>query len=556
MNDAPQAGAFTAEYVTQADPLPESWLRALPPVADCLRPYQRRQVEQTNQALESGYRRILLQGATGSGKTHIISAIVAAACAADIPVLILATRTRLVRQLHERLEAFGIRHGTIAAPLPNLRDYSAKVQVASVDTLHRRSVVARTAPMPPAGLVIFDEAHLATADTRLAILDHYADAIRIGFTATPARKSGRSLGAAFDCLILGPSIRELTSAGMLVGLRIFNTPIASSKELQALPKDTDNDYQAGALGTLLSRPKLVGDVLENWLKIARGKRTLLFCVNKAHGGALLTEFLRQGIKAEMITDRDDEVTREDVLGRLERAETHIVINCFLLAYGIDVPSVECVVLARPTRSLTMYLQMVGRGLRPSSETGKRDCTLIDHGHVVTNLGLPSSDFGWTLVESRNVNREALERTRSKTAEAPRTCKQCSALWLTSEQGNVCPECGWTPTVRSKAITVQDADLAEMAEDDGRPTSPTDPRVVRFYQECLGWKQRHEPQKWADAPNKARASCWHATREKFKLAEDRVPHSFWALPASPASIDVAGYMKYRNIRWARSKSRAA
>src|SRR5262249_35761750 len=160
-------------------------------------------------------------------------------------------------------------------------------------------------------------------------------------------------------------------------------------------KDSDSDYQTTALGALMSRPKLVGDVLENWLRIARGKRTLIFAVNKGHAAALLESFQRQGISAEMLTDEDDELTRDEAIARLESGSTQILLSCFLLSYGTDIPPVECIVLARPTRSLVMYLQMVGRGLRPSPDTGKRDCILIDHGHVVETLGLPQSDFGWT-----------------------------------------------------------------------------------------------------------------------------------------------------------------
>src|SRR4029077_13600205 len=125
-------------------------------------------------------------------------AIVTVAFEADLRVLVLATRTRLVRQMHERLEAFGVQHGVVAAPLPELRNYSAKVQVASVDTLNRRALVNEHVPLPAADIVIFDEAHLATAETRLRLLDSYPSALRIGFSDTPARKSGRSLGAAFD----------------------------------------------------------------------------------------------------------------------------------------------------------------------------------------------------------------------------------------------------------------------------------------------------------------------------------------------------------------------
>ena len=215
-----------------------SWLDVLPPHAECLRDYQREQVGDVAEAMRQGHRRILMQGATGSGKTHVIATIVLAAFLAGLRVLILATRTRLVRQLHERLNAFDTPHGVIANPLPELRNYSARVQIASVDTLHRRAVVNEHIPLPGADLVLFDEAHRSTADTRIGILDSYPEAVRIGFTATPARKSGRSLGVAFDVMIMGRSIRELTAAGVLVPLRILNRQWCQRRYCAEFPRIT------------------------------------------------------------------------------------------------------------------------------------------------------------------------------------------------------------------------------------------------------------------------------------------------------------------------------
>jgi superfamily II DNA or RNA helicase len=531
------------------------WLDTLPPQADCLRDYQREQVGKVSAAMHAGYRRILVHLATGGGKTHEIASIVAAATLASLRVLILATRSRLVRQVHERLEAFGVRHGVIAAPLPQLLDYSATVQIASVDTLHRRAVVDERIPLPAADVVIFDEGHLATAETRLRILQSYPAALRIGFTATPARKFGRSLGAAFEHLIPGPSIRELTAAAVLVPLRIFNTPVVTEQELRELPKDTDNDFASGALGQLLARPKLVGDVVSNWLRIANGKRTLCFAVNKAHAAALLENFQRQGIAAELLTDQDDEATREEVIARLESGATSVVVNCFLMSYGIDIPSVECIILARPTRSLTMYLQMVGRGMRASP--GKTHCLVIDHGHVVENLGLPHSDFGWTLDNSRNVSSDALKKqTRTNTSETPRTCGQCAVMWLVSEQGHACPSCGWMPAPKPKSIGVQEADLAELADDASRAT-PHDRQVIEFYREAIGWYGRRWPDRWRDRPKSGRWWAWNQTQEKFRLAETaRMPSAYWEADTLPPSPGVAGWLQHRVIKWARGRARAA
>jgi superfamily II DNA or RNA helicase len=519
-----------------------------------LRDYQRGQIFDIATEMHAGHTRILAQAPTGAGKTHIIATVVMAAAAVELRVLVLATRTRLVRQIHERLEAFDIRHGVIAAPLPQLRNYSARVQVASVDTLYRRAIVDTKIPLPSADVVIFDEAHLATAESRLCILESYPSALQVGFTATPARKSGKSLGAAFDCLIMGPSIKALTAAGVLVPTRIFNTPLVSTKELRSIPKDTDSDFKAGPLGELLSRPKLVGDVVANWLRIANRKRTLVFAVNKAHGAALLDSFRRQGVAAEMITDTDEEETREEVIGRLEAGDTSVVINCFLLAYGVDVPSVECIVLARPTRSLTMYLQSVGRGLRASP--GKTHCIVIDHGHVVEHLGLPQSDFPWSLDPNANVNTAATRASERKaTTEMLRTCRECSEIWLTSEQGHSCPSCGWTPAPRSKPVAFEEAELEELADDETKPT-PNDARVMWFFREACGWYSRRWPDRWRDTPNKGRAWAWMQTQARFHIAaEVRIPPAYWTLPLALPSAEVSGWLQHRIIKWAKAQQKA-
>ncbi len=531
------------------------FLDSLPPAADALRPYQRQGIGQIAAALREGERRILRQLPTGGGKTHEIAAVTLCAVNAGLRVLILATRTRLVRQIHERLEAFGVPHGIIAADLRGMFDAFQFVQVCSADTLYRRCIGDAVMPLPAAEVVIFDEAHLAAADSRMAILEQYPDALRLGFTATPARKSGKSLSTVFDRLILGPSILELIRAGSLVRPRIFNVPVVSREELKALPKDAAGDYAEGAVGTLLSRPKLIGDVIENWLGIAAGKRSIVFACNKAHGASLVEGFGRAGIAAEILTDQDDEATREEAITRLESGQTSVLVNCFLLSYGIDVPAVECIVLARPTRSLPMYLQMVGRGMRPAP--GKDHVVLIDHGRVVENLGLPTSDFGWNLDDTRNVNREAEKRSRTRTVEQPRTCPECHHAWLVSEEGSACKLCGWAPAPSAKAVAVQSAALTELDMDaEAQTVTAHSPEAEQFFREALGDAARRDPVKWASTPNKCRAAAWHAMREKFGLPEQKIPSRYWAMQPATPSAQVAGWLTHRRIKYARARSRVA
>jgi superfamily II DNA or RNA helicase len=528
-----------------------TFLDKLPPACDVLRDYQIAQLDAIAHAIHSGHRRIITQLPTGAGKTHEISGAVAAACHAGLRVLILATRTRLVRQLHERLDAFGVAHGVVAAELPRLLDHFQLVQVASADTLYRRCVVDDRMSIPAAELVIFDEAHLAAADSRLKLLQQYPGALLLGFTATPARKSGRSLSAIFDHLILGPSIPSLIAAGMLVRMRTFSVPVMTERQLAELPSDTSNDYQANAAAELMSRPKLIGDVLDNWLRIANGKRTLLFACTKAHGAQLVEQFLRAGIAAELLTDQDDDDAREKAVARLEMGQTTVIVNCFLMSYGVDIPSVECIVLARPTRSVVLYLQMVGRGMRPA--LGKDYCILIDHGRVVEKLGLPTVDFGWSLDDRRNVNREAREaQARIPVSEQPRTCPECNYTWLVSEEGSACAHCGWAPAPTAKPVRCADADLMELEPANDPPNlTPNHPAVVQFFRECLGDYVRRKPQVWREKPNTARAASWHATADKFKF-DRNIPSAYWSMCPLPPSTAAVGWMRYRRIKFSRSR----
>lgn len=523
----------------------QDWLEKLPPSADVLRPYQREILERTAVSIRQ-HRRVCVQAPTGAGKTHLIAAMVAAA--AGMRVLILATRTRLVRQLHDRLDVFGIDHGVIAASLKGLTNWSRLVQVASVDTLYRRCIADQKMPLPPADVVVFDEAHLALGASRQAILNSYPNAWQFGFTATPAKTSGASLRDQFDALILGPSVSELIAAGMLVRPRIFNTPIVSAKDLKSVGTDgKTGDYRTGRLSELMSRPKLIGDVVQNWLSIANGQRTLVFACDKAHGAQLLLEFRQAGVACEQLTDDDDDDTREEVIARLEAGVTTVVINCFLLSYGIDIPLVDCIVLARPTRSVVMYLQSIGRGMRPAP--GKEHFTLIDHGRVIENLGRPLYDRDWSLDSATNVNAQAREKmARMSVDEKPRTCNECKCSWLITEEGTKCPHCGWAPTPRAKPVQVVQADLVESRD------APIDlAGMENFYRQACQWYANRWPDRWEEKPNSGRFWAWSQTRTKFKRPEDeRIPTRYWSLPLQPPNDETTGWLKSQMIRWAKRR----
>jgi superfamily II DNA or RNA helicase len=531
--------------------LPTGWLDELPPAADCLYPHQRTQLAKLADAINRCIRRPLITAPTGAGKTHQIATIAAAATAAGLQTLILATRSRLVRQVRERLEAFGVPYGVRAAAVKGYTNLTAPVQICSADTIYRRCLVDCRAPLPDADVVCFDEAHLALGASRVAILDRYPHAYRIGFTATPAKVSGRSLAGQFDELITGPTTRELIALGKLVPPRIFNRPVVTRDELRQVSRDAKtNDFTASSLTTLMARPKLVGDVVSNWLRIAPGKRTLVFACTKAHGEQLVQEFRQAGVAAELLTDQTPEDEREAAIARLQAGETLLLVSCYLMSYGVDVPCVECISIARPTRSLVLYLQTVGRGLRPAP--GKHACIVIDHGRCVETLGLPHEDFGWSLDPGRNVSTAAIAaHGRSHTAEKARECPECSHVWLASDEGPSCRACGWQYVPKAKPVSSTEADLAEM---DSRPESvtPQSPEVIKFAEETLGHYVQHWPDRYLERPGKGKFYAWCKARERFKFATEEIPPHFWRLEPKQPSKATAGWLLHSRIKYAKRR----
>ena len=148
------------------------------------------------------------------------------------------------------------------------------------------------------------------------------------------------------------------------------------------------------------------------------------------------------------------------------------------------------------------------------------------------------------------------RSGKSTKEALRTCSQCAAIWLTSEQGNACPTCGWAPVPMSKPIAVREADLQEMADAEDQ-LAPQDQRVIWFYREACGWYARRWADRWRDTPNKGRAWAWMQTQAKFQIgAQVRIPSSYWTLPLVLPSAEVSGWLHHRIIKFARARAKAA
>jgi superfamily II DNA or RNA helicase len=384
-----------------------------------LRSYQQRAIDDLRNAYRFGYRAPLLCLPTGGGKTIIFTAIAQASAARGRRVLILVHRRELLRQASDKLRWAGLDHGLIAA---GIEPSEAPVQVASVQTIARRLSGIDWQP----DLIIIDEAHHATAGQWERTLQHWPAAYRLGVTATPCRLDGRGLRSAFDHLVLGPSVAELIDTGYLSHSRIYAPPVvADLSGIRTRAGDYANDQAAAAM----DRPTVTGDAIAHYQRLAAGQQAIAFCCNVAHAESVCAAFQAAGIAARLLLGNTGD--RDQVVADFGAGLVQILVTVDVVSEGFDVPAASVAILLRPTKSLGLYLQQVGRVLRPAP--GKQAALILDHVGNVTRHGFPDDHRDWTLDDG-------IKRVRTTSVQPPsvRTCPECYAAFKPQPQ---CPVCG-------------------------------------------------------------------------------------------------------------------
>ena len=375
---------------------------------------------------------------TGAGKTVIFSAIAAAAAAKGRSALVLVHRRELIHQASRKLTDAGVTHGVIAA---GMEPSPGHIQVASVQTLIRR---LHTIPEPP-DLIIIDEAHHCAAGSWQAIINHWPGVLRIGVTATPCRLDGKGLGNVFDALIEGPSVQMLTSAGYLSPARIYAPPMVA--DLSGIRKRA-GDYAIDQVADAMARPTVTGDAITHYRKLGGGQQGIAFCCNVNHAVSVRDSFETAGISSELLLGNTSD--RDAVVARFASGQTRILVTVDVVSEGFDIPAAGCAILLRPTQSLGLYLQQVGRVLRPAA--GKDAAVILDHVGNVTRHGFPDDRRQWTL-------EHGAPRVSGPAAPSVRTCPQCFAAFKPAPW---CPVCGYEqPSPRPRPMRQVDGELKEL-----------------------------------------------------------------------------------------------
>ena len=362
-----------------------------------LRSYQQKAKEEIFSAWDDSDS-VMFQMPTGTGKTRLFTSIISDIRTWGIrndieaKILIVAHRIELIEQISDSLSKYKVGHGIIAGGVPRNLDYT--VQVASIQTITHHGNIDLANALS-VNFIIIDEAHHSVANSYKKLWKMYPDSKKLGVTATPWRMNHLGFHEMFDRLILSKPIKEFIKEGWLAPYDYYS--IKESSTLNAEIKnidqfDIEGDYKTTALETVVDTSRIRAQLLDSYMKYAKGKKGIIYSISRKHSDHICNEFKQAGVnivRIDSLTPRDE---RRLYVKRFRAGQVDIIVNVDIFSEGFDCPDIEFIQLARPTKSLVKYIQQVGRGLRPTAN--KTRCLILDNVGLHLAFGLPDSDQDW------------------------------------------------------------------------------------------------------------------------------------------------------------------
>lgn len=468
------------------------------------------------QSLSAGRRRPMLQAPTGFGKTLLAAAIVDGARRKGNRVLFCVPALSLVDQTVQAFYDEGLTDVGVIQGSHHMTDWKQPIQIASVQTLMRRR-------LPAAHVAIVDEAHRWFSFYEKWMGDpEWAMKPIIGLSATPWTKG---LGKHYDDLIIAATTAELIDAGYLSRFRVF---APSHPDLTGV-RTIAGDYHEGDLSTAMDRAPLVADIVDTWLKRGENRSTLCFAVDRAHAKHLQVKFEAAGVSTGYIDAFTELAERKEIERKFHDSEIKVVCNVGCLTTGIDW-DVRCIVLARPTKSEMLFVQILGRGLRTAE--AKEDCLILDHSDSHLRLGFVTDIHHAHLDDGKPIIKDKREQ---KTA-LPKECPKCH--FVKPVKIHICPSCGFKPE-KVSAVEIEDGELLEL---DMAARKASREQKQLWYSSLLSIAQhRGYREGWAA----------NQYRQKFKVW----PRGLADVCADP-DPEVLSYVRSRMIAFAKGRRRAA
>jgi superfamily II DNA or RNA helicase len=489
------------------------------------REFQRTAHKALRQGFNAGHRCQVLMAPTGAGKTYLGLLIAHEALVKGKRVVFVCDRTTLINQTSATAEGYGLGdHGILQAQNPR-NDSSMPFQIASAQTIQRRR-------WPAADVIIVDECHTLMK----AWVDHIptTHAAVIGLSATPF---SAGLGKLFTRLVNATTMHDLTRQGVLVPMRVLSCtrPDMTGAKLNIKGEWDENAAAERGMG-------IVGDVVSEWVKHGQSRKTIVFGSNIAHCEELARQFNEAGVMAAVFTSHTDEKERLALLNEYRKPDSalRILISVEALAKGFDVPDVGCVVDCRPLRkSLSTAIQMWGRGLRSSPDTGKTDCILLDHSGNILRFREDFEAVYFNGLEALD-DGEKLDKAVRKEPEEQKAPKGC-------------PVCGYRPFAKRCMACGHEVQKASLVEAEAGSMR----EIVMLGGKKMGEDRAHV---WAQAVAYARANS------RPEKQQGRAAHIFhditgswpargWSVETTPhveITRPVLNKIRQKNIAWNKAR----
>jgi superfamily II DNA or RNA helicase len=430
-----------------------------------LRPYQDKGIAASRQHIIDGRKRVILCGPTGSGKTVWASAIIHSARRNfNAKILFVAHRIELIDQTVKQLEKWGVTEVGVIRADDKRTAPLMPVQVASIQTLARREL-----PWVP-NIIFIDECHRSAAESyQKHIFEKFPEAVILGLTATPCRQDGKALGkivgGPFDALEIAATYSDCIKDGFIAEPRCFSAPPLQRPDLSKV-HTVAGDYDLGELEEVMTGEALIGGIYERWKEFSEGRKTVVFATGIQHSQAIVKLFLEKGVRAAHVDANTPDALRAEIGRMLRDGELEVVSNVGIYTEGWDEPSVKCIILARPTKSLVLYMQMCGRPLRPVCACGhvphdhnlgactKCGCLdmelvqpiILDHAFNFDRHGAPHEDRDWSLDVP----------PKRKSDSKFKTCPKCYAYIRSNARE--CPFCKHSFVVATPFVPKPEVDM--------------------------------------------------------------------------------------------------
>lgn len=416
-----------------------------------LRPYQQKFIDDVRNEFHNN-KRVVGVAPCGAGKTIMTGWMTREATERGKRTIFFVHRHELIEQTSETFKDLGIEHGIISAGYPMQLDLP--VQIASVQTLARR-----IDKIPTPDFLICDECHHILANTYKIILDAFPKAYLLGVTATPLRMGGVTLCDVFTSMVESLTVNELIQLGNLTKFEYF---VAEEDLDLSAVKSTHGDFNTKDLEKVMIDQRITGDIVGHYRKYSSGNSAICYCVNVNHSITVAKAFNDAGIPAEHVDADTPKDSRAYIVNQFRRGNIKILCNAELFGEGFDVPNCQTVILARPTQSLTLYIQQSMRSMRPDPNDLDKVAVIIDHVQNYKRHGLPNKVHLWTLepyekgklfcdnfkkyvkpntkdmswIETWHI-RGKQSQIHVKVSSKSKFCPQCRTLLQTV----TCPQCG-------------------------------------------------------------------------------------------------------------------